>query len=103
MSSTPCDRHVRGDLGRSRRADSALFPWREDAATRGTIIGLRPNHRLAHMWRALLEGFGYAFRHHREVVNDMGHPTTRFMERDTRGSAPPMSNWRRCTAAARAL
>lgn len=53
-----------------------------DAQARGTITGLSLNHRLAHMWRALLEGFGYAFRHHVEVLNDMGHPTTRFLASD---------------------
>ncbi len=53
-----------------------------DPHARGTITGLSLNHRLPHMWRALLEGFGYAFRHHVEVLNDMGHPTTRFRASD---------------------
>lgn len=53
-----------------------------DAQARGTITGLSLNHRLAHIWRALLEGFGYAFRHHVEVFNDMGHPTTRYLASD---------------------
>lgn len=53
-----------------------------DAQARGTITGLSLNHRLAHMWRAVLEGFGYAFRHHVEVLNDIGHPTTRFLASD---------------------
>ncbi len=53
-----------------------------DPQARGTITGLSLNHRLAHMWRALLEGFGYAFRHHVEVLNDMGHPTTRYRASD---------------------
>ena len=53
-----------------------------DAAARGTITGLSFNHGIAHVWRALLEGFGYAFRHHVEVLNDMGHTTTRYMASD---------------------
>jgi xylulokinase len=53
-----------------------------DPNARGVIQGLSLNHGLHHMWRALLEGFGYAFRHHIEVFNDMGHPTTRFLASD---------------------
>ncbi len=49
---------------------------------RGVIQGLSLNHDLRHLWRALLEGFGYAFRHHIEVFNDMGHPTTRYLASD---------------------
>ena len=53
-----------------------------DANARGVIQGLSLNHDLRHLWRALLEGFGYAFRHHVEVLNDMGHPTERFWASD---------------------
>jgi xylulokinase len=53
-----------------------------DASARGMIHGLSLNHDLRHMWRALLEGFAYAFRHHIEVFNDMGHPTTRYIASD---------------------
>ena len=53
-----------------------------DPDARGIVTGLSLNHGLAHMWRALLEGFAYAFRHHAEVFNDMGHPTTRFVASD---------------------
>ncbi len=53
-----------------------------DPNARGVIQGLSLNHDLRHMWRALLEGFGYALRHHVEVFNDMGHPTTRFFASD---------------------
>ena len=53
-----------------------------DASARGIIHGLSLNHDLRHMWRALLEGFAYAFRHHIEVFNDMGHPTTRYIASD---------------------
>ena len=53
-----------------------------DPDARGMITGLSLNHGLAHIWRALLEGFGYAFRHHIEVFNDMGHPTRRYLASD---------------------
>ncbi len=53
-----------------------------DPDARGVIQGLSLNHDLRHMWRALLEGFGYAFRNHIEVFNDMGHPTTRYLASD---------------------
>lgn len=53
-----------------------------DPHVRGIISGLSFNHGIAHMWRALLEGFGHAFRHHIEVLNDMGHPTDRYMASD---------------------
>lgn len=53
-----------------------------DADARAIITGLSLNHDLSHLWRALLEGFGYAFRHHVAVFNDMGHATTRFLASD---------------------
>jgi xylulokinase len=53
-----------------------------DPDARGIIDGLSLNHDLRHMWRAMLEGFGYAFRHHIEVFNDMGHPTIRYIASD---------------------
>jgi len=53
-----------------------------DPCARGSILGLSFNHGIPHIWRALLEGFGYAFRHHIEVLNDIGHPTTRYMASD---------------------
>lgn len=53
-----------------------------DAGARAIVTGLSLSHGTAHLWRALLEGFGYAFRHHVEVFHDMGHPTTRFFASD---------------------
>jgi len=53
-----------------------------DPYARGSILGLSFNHEPPHVWRALLESFGYAFRHHIEVLNDMGHATTRYMASD---------------------
>ena len=53
-----------------------------DPDARGIIQGLSLSHDLRHLWRALLEGFGYAFRHHIEVLNSMGHPTIRYLASD---------------------
>ncbi len=53
-----------------------------DPDARGIIHGVSLSHDLRHFWRALLEGFGYAFRHHIEVFNEMGHTTTRFFASD---------------------
>jgi xylulokinase len=53
-----------------------------DAGARGIIQGLSLNHDVRHLWRALLEGFGYCFRHHVEVFNDIGYPTTRYSASD---------------------
>lgn len=53
-----------------------------DPEARGTILGLSLNHDIRHIWRSLLEGYAYAFRHHIEVFNDMGFPTTRFLASD---------------------
>jgi xylulokinase len=39
----------------------------QDPHARGTLIGLGLHHRLAHVWRAALEGVVFGFRHHIEV------------------------------------
>lgn len=53
-----------------------------DPAARGLFAGLSFSHGLGHLWRALLESYGYALAHHVEVLNDMGHPTERFFASD---------------------
>ncbi len=53
-----------------------------DPAARGLIDGLTLSHDLGHMWRALLESYAYAIRHHIEVLADMGHPARRFIVSD---------------------
>lgn len=53
-----------------------------DPEARGIIHGLSFNHDLRHMWHALLEGFAYAFRHHVEVLNAMGHSTLHYVASD---------------------
>jgi xylulokinase len=46
----------------------------QDPLARGTISGLSLNHGTAHLWRAAMEGTGYAFRHHIEVFRELGYP-----------------------------
>ena len=45
-----------------------------DEAARGTITGLTLSHTKAHLYRAILEGIGYGFRHHLEAMRETGVP-----------------------------
>lgn len=53
-----------------------------DPLARGTITGLSLSHAVGHVWRALLEAYAYAARHHVEVFRDMGHNPTQFVASD---------------------
>ncbi len=53
-----------------------------DPSARGTFTGLSLNHGRGHLWRALLEGFAYAQRHHVEVLEEIGHAPRRFFASD---------------------
>lgn len=53
-----------------------------DPEIRGLIAGLSLNHELGHLWRAMLEAYGYAIAHHVEVLNDMGHATSHYLVSD---------------------
>ncbi|MCW2305855.1 FGGY-family carbohydrate kinase [Rhodobium gokarnense] len=53
-----------------------------DPDARGVINGLSLNHDIRHVWRALLESYAYALRHHIEVFNDIGHPTLSYLASD---------------------
>ncbi|WP_413991447.1 FGGY-family carbohydrate kinase [Labrys okinawensis] len=53
-----------------------------DPAIRGAFSGLSLSSGLPHLWRALLEAYAYAIRHHVEVLQDMGHATTNFLVSD---------------------
>lgn len=53
-----------------------------DPAARGVIEGLTLSHDIGHLWRALLEAYAYAIRHHIEVLVDMGHHLRRFLVSD---------------------
>ncbi len=43
-----------------------------DELARGTITGLTLSHTKFHLYRAVLEGIGYGFRHHVETIDDAG-------------------------------
>jgi xylulokinase len=43
-----------------------------DPHARGTIVGLGLHHKLAHVWRAALEGVIFGFRHHVDVFHELG-------------------------------
>ncbi len=53
-----------------------------DPSARGVIEGLTLSHDIGHLWRAVLEAYAYALRHHVEVLRDMGHPADRFVVSD---------------------
>ena len=51
-----------------------------DPAARGVFAGLSLMHGIGHVWRAMLEAYGYALVHHMEVIRDIGHePRTYFV------------------------
>ncbi|MEQ8700864.1 MAG: FGGY-family carbohydrate kinase [Bauldia litoralis] len=53
-----------------------------DPAARAVFSGISFSHGLGHMWRALLESYGYAIAHHVEVLNDIGHATDTYIACD---------------------
>jgi xylulokinase len=48
-----------------------------DPFARGTVVGLTLSHTPAHVYRAILEGIAYGFRHHLEIIAGAGYPVTR--------------------------
>jgi xylulokinase len=53
-----------------------------DPEARGAFTGLTLSHGLGHLWRALLEAYAHAIRHHIEVLNEMGHRTENYLVSD---------------------
>lgn len=53
-----------------------------DPLARGAFVGLSLRHTQAHMWRATLEAVAFGFRHHVEVLKEIGHRPSRFMASD---------------------
>ena len=53
-----------------------------DPDASGIVTGLGLHHGLGHFWRALLEAYAFAFRHHVDVIQDIGHPANRFLASD---------------------
>ncbi|WP_298981229.1 FGGY-family carbohydrate kinase [Caldilinea sp.] len=66
-----------------------------DPLARGTVVGLTLSHTRAHLFRAILEGIGYGFCHHLEVLAERGLRATR--ARVTNGGARSML-WKQITA-----
>jgi xylulokinase len=54
----------------------------QDPLARGAFIGLSLNHTPAHLWRALLEAVAFGFRHHVEVLAEIGYAPRRFLASD---------------------
>jgi len=53
-----------------------------DPRARGTFTGLSLNHGPGHLWRALLEATVFGFRHHFDVLREIGYPVTRVLASD---------------------
>ena len=53
-----------------------------DPLARGTFVGLSLSHGRGHLWRAILEAVAYGFRHHVDVLADIGHAPKRFYASD---------------------
>ena len=53
-----------------------------DPLARGTFTGLSLGHGPEHLWRALLEAVAYGFRHHVEVLTELGYAPARFLASD---------------------
>jgi xylulokinase len=62
---------------------------------RGTLVGLTLSHTRGHVFRAILEGIAYGFRHHVEVMAELGHHPRRVRVSD--GGARS-AVWRQITA-----
>ncbi len=54
----------------------------QDPLARGAFIGLSLSHGPAHLWRALLEAVAFGFRHHVEVLEELGYAPRRFLASD---------------------
>ncbi len=66
-----------------------------DPAARGVFFGLTLHHTKYHIHRAILESIVYAFKHHAEVIREMGHPVGRILAVD-QGARSDL--WRQITA-----
>lgn len=53
-----------------------------DPAARGVLFGLTLSHDAGHIWRALLEAYAYAIKHHIDTLHDIGYPTGRYIVSD---------------------
>jgi xylulokinase len=53
-----------------------------DPNARGVVTGLSLAHGLGHVWRALLEAYAYAIKHHVDVLAEMGRRPSNFLVSD---------------------
>ncbi len=53
-----------------------------DPFARGTLVGLGLHHGMGHIWRAALEAVVFGFRHHVEVLEEIGHRVTHVIASD---------------------
>ncbi|MGP4139657.1 FGGY-family carbohydrate kinase [Sodalis praecaptivus] len=53
-----------------------------DPDARGVLFGLTLTHDAGHVWRALLEAYAYAIKHHIETLLDIGYPVNRYVVSD---------------------
>ena len=53
-----------------------------DPLARGAFVGLTLSHTRAHMWRAMLEAVAFGFRHHVQVLAEIGHTPRRYLASD---------------------
>lgn len=53
-----------------------------DPQARGCFVGLSLSHTKGHLWRAALEAVAFGFRHHIDVLGDIGHSPARFVASD---------------------
>jgi xylulokinase len=66
-----------------------------DPLARGTLVGLTLAHTRAHVYRAVLEGIAFGFRHHVAVMAEIGHRPARVRVSDG-GARSEL--WRQITA-----
>ncbi|MGB3501534.1 MAG: FGGY-family carbohydrate kinase [Mesorhizobium sp.] len=53
-----------------------------DPLARGAFVGLTLSHTQAHVWRAMLEAVAFGFRHHLDVLRDIGHQPKTYLASD---------------------
>lgn len=59
-----------------------------DSEARGTIIGLTLSHTQYHIYRAILESVIYGFRHHLDVMHEIGYDAIRIKATDGGAKSP---------------
>jgi xylulokinase len=53
-----------------------------DPLARGCFVGLSLGHTRGHIWRATLEAVAFGFRHHIDVLREIGHVPRRYVASD---------------------